>query len=120
MSTILSSKPGVAYDFLLSASSAHTALGLDFPAIFDNFMTNGWVVKAPDHFIMFGLHPGNPKVWMIWWAESTVRRDMRGLLRTFFKYMPYHLPEICWARPMRGRQDFKFYSTARLLALIRE
>ena len=120
MSTILSEpepKPSPGYSYILSAIAAFESAGLSFHVTFDYFFDHGWVIKEPDHFIMFCHDVKDPDAWLVYWAES---HSGEPVLRTFLKHMPYYKSKIVWCRPFKGRKDPKYYSTDRLLAFIRE
>lgn len=113
----------VDFDFVLSAETAHTGAGLDFPEIFDNFFQKHYVVKTPEFFLMAGEDPNRSDAWFVWWAElhpflakSRQAKARMHMLRRFLSCVPYHKPYIGWARMLKGRSEVKYYSTSRLVS----
>ncbi len=101
---------------MLSAFRAFEANGLDFPKTFDYFFDHQYVVKGPGYFMLFMEDVNDKDAWLVYWAECH-RSDMLG---TFLRHMPFYKPKVAWCRPFKGRKGPKYYSTDRLLSLIRE
>lgn len=101
-------------DLLARAERAHTEHGLDFPAIFDGIFSSGIVIKTPDYLLLAYGDDAND-AWIVWWADSLVRRSGPEMLREFLRHAPHWRPRIGWARGLRPQAAFRFYSTERLL-----
>lgn len=101
-------------DLLNSFLIACESLGLDGTQLFDHYHSRGYVMKGPDYFMMGEPLPDR-KAWFVFWAESLPGTE--PACRRFLRMMPYYLPEVAFARSLKGRTHPQFYSTARLLRL---
>lgn len=118
MPTLLTTPSLEPYDFLRSAERTHRANNLDFPALFDWFYREHYVLKGPEFFIMFYAERDRD-AWYVWWAEAMPRRTHAEMLALFLRHMPHYRAEVGWWRPLKnGKQVPTYYSTARLLRFI--
>lgn len=76
--------------------------GYNFQKDLALYIRTGYVFSGPDYFLL-GRRVGDG--WFIHCAVG------EGAMRKFWDLMPYHLPRIGWARPLRGRHEVVWHST---------
>lgn len=73
---------------------------------------DGYVFKGKNYLVL-GWEDKERKAWVIYFAMT-----LNGMkLTELFSMLPHELPEIGFARGLRGKKDLKFYSTERLRRL---
>lgn len=116
---VLTGPEGHAYvDFLARAIAAHEKIGVPFAPVFDEYFSWHYVFKGPDYFMMARYDPAFPDAWLVYWADCHPKPAGLEALRRFLDLAPFDRPGIMWARRLRGREELKYYSTARLRRLI--
>lgn len=71
-----------------------------------HYMRVGYVVCTPETFLM------GRRVACGWWIYVAIGT---GTLKTFFDHMPYYLPWVGWARPLKGRPSVSWHHTNKVL-----
>ena len=107
------------------AERDHRIAGLDFGYYLDGYI-NGfeeepetYFLKGPDFIIMAYAASTDPDTgeprphWHIHYL-ATVNKNKLDVL---FQWMPYHLPEMSFARTLKNDLGLRFYKTDRLLKL---
>lgn len=111
------------HDFFQSFVDHHLKSKLDPSPVIEHWLSTGYMFSGPQALLIGGNDPDNPQdtaTWFVYWAEvhPDLRRDRLAALRYFMDWIPYHRPNIKFARGVRGHLDGKLYSTDRLLKLI--
>lgn len=104
-------------DFLARCAQAHSATGREFAPAFDEYFTHHYVFKTPVYFMMARAHPTRD-AWIVYWADTIAPDPQLSMIATFLDLAPYDRAEVAWCRGLRGSDELKYYSTARLRRLI--
>lgn len=83
---------------------------LDFSRDLSYYSKNGYVLITPEYLIL------GERVDTAWLVQLAVGE---GALLKFVEFMPYYLPWIGWARYAKGRRTVKYFSTDRVISLIK-
>ena len=75
------------------------------------FAADGFVFIGPD-YLLLGRQVKH--AWMVHLAVG------RGALKKFIELMPYYLPYIGWTRQLKGREDFQWFETERVIRAIKK
>lgn len=91
------------------ARSIYKSLGEDWWKDVHYYTEHGYAYFTQE-YILFAERRGD--AWHVQFALGDISPF------TFVMLMPYYLPWITWARPMRGRPEIKHYATQRIIELL--